>query len=412
MKKFLTVFFVFFLSGCVKASAVELPVLMYHSVDDTGGMYSVTAEKIERDIASLKEAGYTTVLFEDVIDYVYNGAELPEKSVVITFDDGYENNYTTLLPMAERLDFKYEVFAVAGFLHYSPYAMEWDEVKRVNESPLGAIGCHTHNMHIGYPERAGVVRKEGEDFREWEHLFRNDLYLAKMLFVENMGENPVTFAYPYGSFSFEAERVLREEGYKVTVTTEPGVNVIEKGDKEALYLMMRISMDGITASPVEVIEACRQKHTTEAIEKAKKEVYSQKFVSRADALKALYGEKLTEATGDLHYVAGYRDMKHIDAATKMLFAKCVQNNIISGFPDWTMRPSHYITRGEFALLLARRTGYDGRGVTHTFPDSSYWNDWALSWCCEKGYMIGYGESFGVNDFLTKKQLDIICERIK
>ncbi len=77
-----------------------------------------------------------------------------------------------------------------------------------------------------------------------------------------------------------------------------------------------------------------------------------------------------------------------------------------------MRPDHYITRGEFAVLLARGTGYDGREANHYFSDSLDWNYRELSWCAEKGYMIGYGDLFGVNDFLTNEQLDIILERIK
>lgn len=411
MKKVLIICLMLLSVGAIKTSAMELPVLMYHSVDDTGGTYSVTAEKLESDIVSLKEAGYTTVSFDDVIAYVYEGAELPEKSVVITFDDGYKNNCTTLLPMAERLNFKYEVFAVAGFIWCSPYAMDWDEVKTVNNSPFGNIGSHTFNMHIGYPDRAGVTRNNGENFRAWEHLFRNDLSVAKLMFVENMGENPDVFAYPYGSFSTETERILREEGYKVTVTTEPGINMIEKGNIESLYLMMRISMDGITASPVKLIEANSKKYTTQPITQVKSEVYSQSYVSRKYALEALYNEKLKNTGYDMHYIAGYSDLKHVDWKTKVLFARCVQNNIIAGFPDWTMRPTHYITRGEFAVLLARRTGYDGRAVTYTFADSADWNDWALSWCAENGYMIGYGESFGVNDFLTKEQIDIVLKRI-
>lgn len=395
----------------IEAQGVELPVLMYHSVDNTGGTFSVTAEKLEQDIIELKNAGYTPVGFDEVIGFVHRGEELPDKPVVLTFDDGYENNYSIVLPMAERLGFKFEVFTVAGFIHYSPYAMKWGQVAQLNNSPYGAIGCHTNNLHSYTADgRAGVLRMEGENFREWEHVLRSDLSAAKTLFVGNTGYAPRTFAYPNGKFSAEADRLLREEGYLVTVTTEPGVNVIEKGDIESLYLMLRISMDGGLSSPVKAIKQFSHIKSTPAIANAKANVWSEVNVSRFEALRVLYGKQFESVKPNVQFIAGYSDLIYADSKVRELFAACVENNIVSGFPDWTMRPSHYITRGEFAVLLARMTGYDGRGVTHRFTDSAAWNDWALSWCCEKGYMIGYGEQFGVNDFLTKEQIDLVCSR--
>ncbi len=410
MKKIIIAVMIMICSTALKISAKELPILMYHSVDYSGGMYAVTPEKFESDIISLINSGYTPVDFKEVIDYVYNGEELPEKPVVITLDDGYKNNCTAVLPLAEKYNAKVEVFAVAGFINVSSEAMSWNEAKAFHESEYANIGCHTYNLHFN-PGRKGVLRISGEDYRAWEHLLRNDLSVARWLFTDFMGDNPVTFAYPYGSFSSECENILREEGFRVTVTTEPGVNVIEKGDKEALYLMLRISMDGKSTSAVNEINKYAHVHTTTAIKNCKNNVNPGYLVSRGKALESLYGDKLRWVRADLHYISAYTDMKHVSVKTKELFAKCVENNIISGFPDWTMRPSHYITRGEFAVLLARRTGYDGRGVSISFTDASDWNSWALSWCAEKGYMIGYGESFGVNDFLTNEQINVVCERV-
>lgn len=410
MKKFLIALMFMFLWCGINVSAVELPVLMYHSVDSTGGMYAVSAEKFEQDIISLINAGYTPVSLKQVEDYVYNGVELPLKPAVITLDDGYKNNYTTVLPIAEKYNAPVVVFSVAGFINTSDDAMVWSEAKAMNTSPYGQIGCHTYNLHVT-PDRFGVVRNKGEDYRYWEHLFRNDLSIAKWLFTDYMGENPDVFAYPYGSFSAESEDILREEGYRVTVTTEPGVNIIEKGDYESLYLMLRISMDGKIESPVELINKYKNINTTKAIQRCKNNIHPNYYVSRGQALEKLYSKMFKNLKADFKYIEGYTDMKHASQGERELFAKCVGNNIIAGFPDWTMRPSHYITRGEFAVLLARRTGYDGRSATYIFSDASDWNSWALSWCAEMGYMIGYGESFGVNDFLTKEQIDIVCQRV-
>ncbi len=412
MKKVIMFLLFFLFGGTITSYAVNLPVLMYHSVEPNGGIYSVTPEKFKADIESLTIAGYTPVSFEDVIAYVYDGKELPQKPVVITLDDGYENNYSNVFPIIKELNTKVEILAIAGFVDIGEFAMNWTEAKELNDSEYASVGCHTFNLHIGLPQRAGVVRNKNENFRQWEHLFRNDLSIARGLFSDYLGENPVTFAYPFGSFSAEAETVLREEGYLVTLTTEPGVNIIEQGDKESLHLMLRISMDGKMRSAAQEIQRYSHVNTSAAIRNCKNNLSLGKYVSREKALHSLYSKKFENTPANLEYIKYYSDLEHTSVTTKELFAKCVENNIISGFPDCTMRPDHYITRGEFAVLLARCTGYDGREASHYFADSLDWNDRELSWCAEKGYMVGYGESFGVNDFLTNEQLDIILERIK
>ncbi len=411
MKKVIMFLLFFLFCGTITASAVNLPVLMYHSVESNGGTYSATPEKFKADLESVINAGYTPVSFDEVIAYVYDGKELPQKPVVITLDDGYENNYTTVFPILKQLNAKAEIFAIAGFINVGESALSRTEAKELNDSEYAAVGCHTYNLHED-PQHVGVVRNKNENFRQWEHLFRNDLLTAKQLFSDFLGENPVKFAYPHGSFSAETENVLREAGYLVTLTTEPGVNIIEKGDKESLYLMLRISMDSKKDLAAQEIQRYSSFNTSAAIQNCKNNLTLGKYVSREKALQALFSKKFENTPANLEYIADYADLKYASVNTKELFAKCVENNIISGFPDRTMRPDHYITRGEFAVLLARCTGYDGRETSHHFADSLDWNDRELSWCAEKGYMIGYGDSFGINDLLTAEQFDIILERIK
>ena len=74
---------------------IDLPVLMYHGVnsrENRAGDYVITPEALRQDLVWLKKNGYHTVVIQDLLDYVDHGTPLPEKPVMLTFDDGYYNN--------------------------------------------------------------------------------------------------------------------------------------------------------------------------------------------------------------------------------------------------------------------------------------------------------------------------------
>ena len=84
------------LPSAAKKDSVKVPILMYHSIlrsTNTHGDYIITESAFESDLKYLKDNGYTTIVMQDLIDFVCNGKKLPEKPVVLTFDDGYSNNY-------------------------------------------------------------------------------------------------------------------------------------------------------------------------------------------------------------------------------------------------------------------------------------------------------------------------------
>lgn len=89
---------------------VRVPVIMYHAVMDDAsrlGKYVISPEELESDFKWLSENGYTAVLSEDLINYTENGAALPEKPILLTFDDGYYNNYLYAYPTAKRYGMKF-----------------------------------------------------------------------------------------------------------------------------------------------------------------------------------------------------------------------------------------------------------------------------------------------------------------
>ena len=102
-----------------KTDGIKLPILMYHSIvknEDRSGEYVITPIELEKDLLYLKQNGYTTVFVNDVIRYVKRGGELPEKPIILSFDDGTYNYREYLLPLLEKYDMKATVSIVGATL--------------------------------------------------------------------------------------------------------------------------------------------------------------------------------------------------------------------------------------------------------------------------------------------------------
>ena len=137
----------------------DIPVLMYHSIDDTKGPYSVTAEKFKSDMDGLLKAGYTPVSYDEVVSFVHGDGSLPKKPVLITFDDGYKNNYEVVYPIVKEKNIKTGIFTIGSFIEYGDNAFTLDMAKEMEKSGLVGIGSHTYDLHrFDKKKRIGVTR--------------------------------------------------------------------------------------------------------------------------------------------------------------------------------------------------------------------------------------------------------------
>ena len=107
----------------------QVPIIMYHSLlAKNTNEWNIFPEAFEKDLRYLSENGYTAVFISDLIDYVNEGKPLPEKPIVLTFDDGYYNNYSQGMPLLEQYDMKM-VLSVIGSSsdHWTRHPDETDE---------------------------------------------------------------------------------------------------------------------------------------------------------------------------------------------------------------------------------------------------------------------------------------------
>ena len=202
------------------------PILEYHMVQehnpDKAYEYNVPPRDFEEQLDYLKEAGYTTISIRDYLRAKKGFQQLPDKPIILTFDDGYETNYTELLPILEQRGLKATIFMVGNDIGRENY-MSWDQLKDIQHRGV-EIGSHTAN-HLPLTEM---------DL----NTARDEVKLSKLLMEWNGMDTIYTLSYPNGKYSSELLEVLKEEEYLAAVTGDAGLNTFETNP----YLLQRINI--------------------------------------------------------------------------------------------------------------------------------------------------------------------------
>lgn len=241
-------------------SGVFVPILMYHNVTDKpyGNKYTVTAAELESDLKYIEENGYTTVGINDLTAYAEGEGELPQKPIVLTFDDGYESLYV----IGEPLFRKYGAKAVIGVIgeltelfskdedHNIEYShLNIEEINEMSKSGIFEFQNHTYYLHKIENGRKGAAKKKGESEEEYRSLLREDLEKLNAQILECTGKVPEAFIYPYGSFSDESNEIVRELGFKAIVDCTEKPNYID-GPEDLYSLHRYLRPSGVSTAEV------------------------------------------------------------------------------------------------------------------------------------------------------------------
>lgn len=226
---------------------IPLPILMYHhisAVPACWGDYTVSPETLEGDLAYLRDHGYTTIHLTELQAYANGEGSLPEKPIIITFDDGQESFLRYGLPLFEKYDMC-AVLAIIGRcadiyteiedhnIRYSCFS--WPDLAKLNASPHVELAAHTYDMHK-MEKRMGCKIMKGESPEHYAEQFCLDLSLLETRFERYIGEIPSAFAYPYGFYCNDAKSLLQKHGYCILFTCAEKVNHLHGSAEELLWL--------------------------------------------------------------------------------------------------------------------------------------------------------------------------------
>lgn len=233
---------------------VFLPIIMYHSLlkdEKLQNDYVISPSIFENDLKYLTQNGYTTITVSDLEDFVFSEKALPEKCIMLTFDDGYYNNYYYAYPLLKKYNSKIIFSPIVSMTeHYTEldrfsttygYA-DNAVIKEMISSGLVEVQNHTYDMHLLFP-RKGIGQKAGESDEEYISLISEDLLKAHNYIQNNFDVTANCFVYPFGEKNDKALTLIKKLGYICTLTCTEQPNYITK-NPESLFELGRYRRDG------------------------------------------------------------------------------------------------------------------------------------------------------------------------
>ena len=230
---------------------IPVPILMYHSIlkDNSASLeYIVTPSQLEEDLKYLKENGYSAITVTDLIEYVHNGKKLPQKPIILSFDDGHYNNYYYAYPLIKKYGMKMVISVVGKYSdtfskgddsNPSYSYLTWEQIGELHNSGYAEILNHTYDLHSITKERYGCKKNKGENQQDYKKVLTDDLGNLQKKLYEQTGSYPVAFTYPFGGVSEASYDIIKEMGFKASLSCKSGINKITK-DKNCLYMLKRL----------------------------------------------------------------------------------------------------------------------------------------------------------------------------
>jgi len=202
-----------------------VPILTYHHVGIPSGKWrlnDVSEKSFDYQMSFLKRHGFQVISFDALIEGIKEGEQFTRNTVVLQFDDGYEDNYKYAFPILKKYEFPVIIFLVSDKVG-APDFLTWDQIKEMEKYDI-SFGAHTR--HHAYLPALSVTEAQDE------------IAGSKKIIEDHLGHSIDYFAYPTGGFNVQVKRLVKESGYKAAVTTNRGKNRFNTD----LYELKRIHM--------------------------------------------------------------------------------------------------------------------------------------------------------------------------
>ncbi len=218
--------------------ALSVPVLMYHHVSShKGALVTISPENFESHISYLAKNGYKTLTLDEFLAFKKGELSLPKKSVLLTFDDGWIDNYLVAFPIIKKYGVKAAIFAVTDWVERASegkrdsndiYIPNHNESKRlVCEEPASAVvnwdDLREMSSFFSVASHSNAHDNEELGMDEW----RDDLAFSKSLLKNGLGIETKHLCWPRGKYTNELIDLAQNLGFEALYTTKRGVNLAD-----------------------------------------------------------------------------------------------------------------------------------------------------------------------------------------
>lgn len=188
-----------------------VPILTYHDIGPQAkGRLVIAAKSFEEQMRYLKANGYRVVTLREFHDFLTRGRQLPQRAVVVTFDDGYRSFLTHAYPVLKELGFTATLFVYTDYIGRGRNALGWDDLKRLVAEGFQIEGhSKTHS---------DLRRRKDEPDTEYHHRLRAEMETPQRLFRERLGRAADFLAYPYGAVDDDLIPAARDYGFRAGLT--------------------------------------------------------------------------------------------------------------------------------------------------------------------------------------------------
>lgn len=195
-----------------------VPVLSYHKFSESrADAMTVTREAFEAQMKFLQEGGFQVVTLDDLYDFLDFKADLPEKAVVLTFDDGWRSMYEIAFPVLKAYDYPATLFVSTEMITGSRKTLSWDQIR---EMMKGGIDVQNHTVtHRNLEEMT-----EGETLEEYVRDLERELVQSTETIRDRTGREVRYLAYPYGATGNLVIAMVRKLGYRGALTVKRGAS--------------------------------------------------------------------------------------------------------------------------------------------------------------------------------------------
>lgn len=198
-------------SGVTSIGYQLVPVLTYHDLaPQAKGRMVMGAKGFEEQMRYLKANGYRVITLKEYVEFVSLQRQLPKKSVLITFDDGYRSFMRYGYPVLKELGFSATLFIYTDYVAAGGNAFTWPELKKLSDE---GFSIQAHSKSHG-----DMVRARGEGAAEYDKRLEAELVQPKALFQKYLGYAPDIIAYPYGRQDDVVAQRTKQRGYVAAFT--------------------------------------------------------------------------------------------------------------------------------------------------------------------------------------------------